>query len=143
MLVAVTHKLWMDGVSPRCPGITNLKGLVISALNSAVQDPNRAITDQVLFAVSNLAGYEVLFGNKATYEIHMNGLTRIIRLRGGMGNLGFEGGLERMLLWHDMNFSSIARHEPYLEGLATTPRLHAAKPDPGAITGGIIKTHPK
>lgn len=143
VLVAVTHKLWMTGVNPRCAEIMDLKGFVISALNNAMQDPNRAISDQVLFAVSNLAGYEVLFGSRETYDVHMNGLTRMIRLRGGMSNLGFEGGLERMLHWHDTNFSSIVRGEPYLKGLASTPHLHAAKPDPGAITGGMIKTEPE
>ena len=81
VLIAVTHKLWMTGVSPRCTEVMDLKGFVIAALNSAMQDPSRAISDQMLFAVSNFAGYEVLYihsmlMNKSTFVPDARRFTR-------------------------------------------------------------------
>jgi hypothetical protein len=57
--------------------------------------------------VAQMAAYEALFGDRKTYRTHMQGLTQIVRLRGGLLALGLDGLMKRCLLWIDSNTSLI------------------------------------
>jgi hypothetical protein len=54
-----------------------------------------------------MAAHEALFGTRKTYRTYMQGLTQIVRLRGGLLALGLDGLMKRFLLWIDSNTSLI------------------------------------
>lgn len=89
--------------------ILELKGMTISAINEALPDAARGLSDQVIFAVAEMAAYEAFFGDVSVSATHLNGLTRMVRLRGGLSSLGVNGILERMLLSLDANVAYFTR----------------------------------
>ena len=95
--------------------VLQLEEFLIQRVNTALQEPERAVSDPMLVTVALCAAYEVKNGNSDAYHIHMKGLMRMIDLRGGLGAL-YESDpyLERMLIWHDVNTSQIIGHEGYL-----------------------------
>lgn len=44
-----------------------------------------------------------MFGSLENYDIHMQGLSRVIGLRGGLTALGLNGLLHRIVVWIDRN----------------------------------------
>ena len=79
VLIALIHRMYEMGVRHSPTELLRLKGFVITAINAALQDPVRACSDQVIFAVANLAIYEAVFGNADIYHVHMDGLLRMLR----------------------------------------------------------------
>lgn len=41
-----------------------------------------------------------VLGNSSASTVHMEGLKRMVDLRGGIQALGFKGVLQRMVLWY-------------------------------------------
>lgn len=74
------------------------------------------IADGTILAVLKLALFEAIFGRVEAYRVHMQGLGRIVALRGGLEGLGMEGYLARLLVWFDVNLSAATRSSRYLEG---------------------------
>lgn len=62
-----------------------------------------------------MAAYEVLFGEPQIGRTHMQGLKRMIYLRGGLVYLGLEGMLEEFILWIESNKSHILGDSTFLE----------------------------
>ncbi|GAB7353296.1 hypothetical protein MBLNU459_g3796t1 [Dothideomycetes sp. NU459] len=102
LLVAAT--LFGSPPGPRFHTIDllHLKGLAISALNDALQDPLRSTSDQIIGAVAAMAQYEAFWGDKysgsRSYRLHMQGLVNLVHMKGGLEALGLDGLLERFLL---------------------------------------------
>ena len=47
-----------------------------------------------------------LNGTISSAAIHMNGLQRMVELRGGLSSLGMSGILRRMVLWYQFRFTA-------------------------------------
>lgn len=88
--------------------LLQLRGLAISYTKAALEDPSRATSDQLLSAVSTLPNYEVVYGSRTVHRLHWKGLLKMIAIRGGIGQLGREGYMNAILLWHDANTSKLA-----------------------------------
>jgi hypothetical protein len=52
-----------------------------------------------------MAAYKALFETRKIYRTHIQGLTQIVRLWGGLLALGLDGLIKRFLLWIDSNTS--------------------------------------
>lgn len=140
VLIAIIHRMSLMGMKQHPPEILHLRGFVIVAVNQALQDPFRACSDQLIFAVANLAIFEAVFGSTEVYHVHMQGLVKMLRIRGGLPTLGFDGYLQKVLLWYDSNCANLVGCDPYLLGSeAPYPEL-GMKPDPGNFTVGL-KVH--
>lgn len=113
MLIAVCHKLSLLGTTTAPTALLRIKGIVMHTINQALEDPLRSSSDQVIVGVANMAVYEAVFGSEDIYHIHMQGLIRILRLRGGLLNLGGDGYLERVLIWYDTNCANLVGCLPY------------------------------
>jgi hypothetical protein len=74
-------------------------------------DPEQGTSDATLAAVICLSFVENVLGNSAASSVHMNGLHRMVELRGGLQALGFKGVLQRMVLWAD-NWTGILALSP-------------------------------
>ena len=71
-----------------------LKSITYEIYSSPSGEPK---SDSSIGAVARLAGYEATFGTASRYHIHIKGLVTMIRQRGGLESLGFDGLLMRMI----------------------------------------------
>lgn len=60
------------------------KGRAMSMVNSRMLDPERMADDGAITAACTLAGWELLFGVPEVFEIHMDGMCQLLKLRGGL-----------------------------------------------------------
>jgi hypothetical protein len=58
-----------------------------------------------------MASYEAMFGDQATFEMHMAGLLKMVDMRGGLSSLGLNGMLARICVWIDRN-SAMLHNSP-------------------------------
>lgn len=110
VLVSAAHLAKLHGDQEHNIDMLQLRGMAIQQVNGALTEHNsggRATSDQLIVAVSKMATYELLFGQRETFHTHMTGLQRMVSLRGGLPALGLGGFLERMLLWIDANAAVI------------------------------------
>ena len=85
------------------PNLLQLKSRALSSINEAIQDTGHSTSDQIIGAVAKMASYEAMFGDQRSFEWHMAGLLRMVKLRGGLSALGLDGLLARICLWIDHN----------------------------------------
>lgn len=117
--------------------LLKLKEDAISSIKRGLQDPNLATSDHMIAAVAKMAAYEAGFvGNVEQYSVHMKGLTKMVELRGGLGSLGLDGLLARMLLWVDLNAAFILETKPYFSPTNAHPGYAIPRPVPGRLLGG-------
>jgi hypothetical protein len=105
----------MDLLSLRCEAILSI--------NRCLEDRQPGtVNDAFIGAIAKMASYEAMFGSLENYSIHMQGLARVIGLRGGLTTLGLNGLLYRMVIWID-------RNSAFLHGSAMT-FVDELPPDP-------------
>jgi hypothetical protein len=145
MLVAASHFGRVRGSKAHIIDLLQLRGMAISEINSALADETRGTSDQLIAAVAEMASYEALFGDRSICNTHMQGLTRMISLRGGLPALGLDGLLERLVLWVDSNTSHITGNRLYFDKSAFPPSsalVTHPRPDPARFTAGGLSRHP-
>lgn len=109
-----------------------LKEDALASVNRGLQDPQLAASDQMIGAVAKMAAYEAGFaGDEKQYRIHMSGLTKMVELRGGLGSLGLNGLLARMLLWIDLNAAFILNTKTHFSHPNPLPGHTGAHPNRG------------
>lgn len=138
MLLASSHYGKVRDSRLHAIDLLQLRGMAIREINGALEDPNRATSDQLIAAVAKMASYEALFGDRDIFNTHMTGLTRMVTLRGGLPNLGLDGLLERILLWIDINATLIVGRHPYFDKAAFPTAAVHPRPDPQNFAGGIV-----
>ena len=106
--------------------------------NHALADQYRSCSDQLIIGVANMAVIEAVFGSEEIYHVHMAGLMRILRLRGGLQNLGYGGYMARALLWYDVNCSAVIGCTPYLSKVSPPVMEETLAPDRGNFTVGLL-----
>ncbi|POR38744.1 Uncharacterized protein TPAR_01049 [Tolypocladium paradoxum] len=95
--------------------LRDLKLAAIAAINAALRDPRRRLSD----------------GDVASYRMHMHGLRLMLALRrGGMASLGLGGLLRRIVVWIDSNSSLLLGVERYFPGHTFTGDEEATGPNP-------------
>lgn len=134
MLLAVSHyaSLQSHPISMK----TDLLGLrceAVSSINRSLEGQlPEAVHDALIGAIAKMASYEAMFGSLENYNIHMQGLVRVITLRGGLISLGLNGLLSRIVVWIDRNVAFFHRSATYqFPGAAFVPDEHLPDPNPG------------
>ncbi|KAF2482383.1 hypothetical protein BDY17DRAFT_324669 [Neohortaea acidophila] len=112
-----------------------LKARALSEINTALTNHQGTITDAMVGAVAKMAAYEAIFGDSEVFAAHMKGLQMMLKLRGGLGTLGLDGLLERMVVWIDLNAAHLTGREVALGGDAFPTRVRFAAPDPFHFAG--------
>ncbi|KAM0723932.1 hypothetical protein Q7P37_000923 [Cladosporium fusiforme] len=107
LLMAASHYCAINPHSSNLIDLLYLKSRALNEINSALRDPKRATSDAIIGAVMKMAAYEACFGDSAVFSQHMKGLSLMLKMRGGLGTLGLDGLLERMVVWIDLNASVI------------------------------------
>nr|OQO16877.1 hypothetical protein B0A51_16680 [Rachicladosporium sp. CCFEE 5018] len=139
MLVAASHYSRIGGSRSHAIDLLQLRGMAISEINGALADDARGTSDHLIMAVAIMATYEALFGDRTVCSTHMQGLTRMVSLRGGLPALGLDGFLERTLLYVDANVSHITNTRLYFDPRAfpsSSPEVVHPQPDPLVFSSG-------
>lgn len=97
------------------PDVANwLRSLAIRAINDALSDRNRSVSDGLILAVGRIALHESMYGDRtAANTVHRPAQKRMIDLRGGMGALEFPPLVKRLMRWAD-NVMSMQSGSPRL-----------------------------
>ena len=92
-----------------------LRTKAVQAINSALNDPVRAVSDAMILAVGRIALHESMYGDRlAANAIHRPAQYRMIILRGGMNALPFPELVKRLMRWADRVMSMQSGTRQYL-----------------------------
>ncbi|KAI9049171.1 hypothetical protein LZ554_007018 [Drepanopeziza brunnea f. sp. 'monogermtubi'] len=97
----------------RCPhpatGLTmlGLRQKAISSINSTLSDPDTCKSDETIGAVFCMSLLESMHGDANSYQVHMAGLAKMVRMRGGLGELGLDGLMKKMICWLDFKHTKV------------------------------------
>jgi len=119
-LVIISRLRFLQGQPHATLPLLKLRGFVIDGIQIALADPVRSTSDQIIMAVAIMSVYEALFGHKDLHRVHMEGLRRMIELRGGLNRLDLDGLLDPLLLWYDAHTASVTRSSLALKGLGSS-----------------------
>ena len=78
-----------------------------------------------------------MFGSQDIYHIHMEGLKQMVNQRGGLSNLGFDGLLERIILWNDANCAALVGGTPYFGQDGEATAIESPRPDTRLFSVGL------
>lgn len=137
LLTAASHYAMMYEGTKRAAQLLAMKTEALNHINDMLRDPSRGLTDQAIAAVAKMASYEAMFGSLETYLVHMSGLERMIRMRGGLESLGLDGLLMRMLLWIDTNAAWLIRTPLYFALHNREPGQALSPVNPAMFVGVI------
>jgi hypothetical protein len=116
ILVASSHYIRAQGSNSDIIDLLQLSDMAIREIRSALVDDRRGTSDPLIAAVAYMASYEALFCSRTICETHMEGLTIMVNLRGGLSALGFEGLLENIVRCTDSNASSATGSRSHFGG---------------------------
>ncbi|KAJ5286659.1 hypothetical protein N7478_002345 [Penicillium angulare] len=106
MLLAASHYASLqEKPSTMKMNLLGLRSEAIISINNCLEHHHGPdfIHDALIGAIAKMASYEAMFGSLENYNIHMQGLERIIGMRGGLNALGLNGLLHRIVVWIDRN----------------------------------------
>lgn len=83
------------------------KGDSIKAVNAKLGDREHALSNETIGSVAMLAAMESILGNYKEFQIHINGLQRMVYMRGGLQSLGWDGVLHMFIAWQDLLSSAM------------------------------------
>jgi hypothetical protein len=107
LLVSASSYIRAQDTSLSNIDLMQLRDMAMAEVRQALTDKSRMISDSLAAAIAHLASYEALSGSRTICKTHMEGLTALVRTRGGLSALGFDGQLEHIILWTNSNASGI------------------------------------
>jgi hypothetical protein len=135
LLMAASHYCAVNPHSANLIDLLYLKSRALTEINAALRDPQRATSDAVIGAVMKMAAYEAVFGDSAVFSAHMRGLSLMLNMRGGLGTLGLDGLLERMVVWIDLNAHFVCGLSKLFGNEAFPTVVEFEAPDPYHFAG--------
>jgi hypothetical protein len=72
------------------PDFFSIKSKSIHVINEALSDPLRAICDSMIWALYHLIVVETFLGSREEVLLHAEGLSQIVKLRGGLQSLSID-----------------------------------------------------
>ena len=115
ILIAASHFSSLRYPQGNGPNLLQMKSKAIASINEALRIPSQSPSDQLIGAVAKMASYEAMFGDQATFEMHMMGLLKMVQLRGGLTKLGLQGMLARICVWIDCNSAFLHNSQAHFE----------------------------
>lgn len=134
LLMAASHYCIMNPHKASVIDLLALKARALSEINIELRKTGE-VTDAIVGAVAKMAAYEAIFGDSETFAQHMKGLQMILKMRGGLGTLGLDGLLERMLVWIDLNACFIVGRTVHFGNDDYPTSVSFAAPDPYHFAG--------
>ncbi|KAE9362790.1 hypothetical protein N431DRAFT_490268 [Stipitochalara longipes BDJ] len=123
------------------PLVLSYKLAAIRLLKEKLQSKkglDEQIGNEAICAVAILVSMEWYWSEFEVIEKHLKGLVEMIRLRGGLGELGLHEFLKRMILIIDYNIASTYDREPLMpHNMVILPRHPAFVMTPLLSSGGV------
>lgn len=137
MLLAASHSASLQGDTGRQrANLLALRYEAVSSINLSLEVQQLGtVGDALVGAIAKMASYEAMFGSLEDYHIHMQGLTRVISLRGGFTSLGLNGLLHRIVIWIDRNAAFLHGSAMYFPIDAFVLGKPFPDPNPGHFLG--------
>lgn len=138
MLLSAANYISVDSANPPplgANGMLQLKHNAIMAINDVFVDERTRLSDGAIGAIAKMASYEAVHGDVQSYRLHMDGLQRMIELRGGLSCLGLGGLLRRMIIWIDLNSSFLLKTSRYFPEETFAGEVSKQQPDPARFIG--------
>ncbi|KAH7121341.1 hypothetical protein EDB81DRAFT_228406 [Dactylonectria macrodidyma] len=92
------------------------KGRVYKMLNEQLRDEATMTSDASILGVAQMVIDSWYWGATADVKAHIQGLKQMIRLRGGLYNLGLHGFLSKTVLMHDVVMALAHEIDPLIYG---------------------------
>ena len=136
MLIAASHYASVQHNSPEMRlNLLNLRREAVQSVNQALDRQRGVLNDALIGAIAKMASYEAMFGDLNNYTVHMQGLHKIVHLRGGLDYLGLGGLLRRIVIWIDRNGALLNGSLLYFPGATFAPGQPQPEPNPGHFLG--------
>lgn len=102
-----------------------IRGFLFRSINAALDDPLRALSEPIMVAVALSSAYEAEHDpSTVQYRTQMDGLMRMITLRGGLSKIGEEDPWSELFyLWHITNTTSRTGCPQIYDAVRRTSRL--------------------
>ncbi|RVX68063.1 hypothetical protein B0A52_08202 [Exophiala mesophila] len=135
VLFSASHYAAFQGDSTMAEAILRLKEYAIRGITQSLKENKGWVGDDLIAASAKMASYEAIYGSESAYHAHMTGVQGMLQLRGGLGSLGLDGLLARLLIFIDTNSAFLLNTRLHLEA-ASFPRLAPfVLPNPGRFIG--------
>lgn len=79
------------------PAVLALRGKVLHSINASLRKVDSQTSDATLISIQHQLYYDCYVASKATILAHLDGLYRIVNIRGGLHRLGLRGDLAHMV----------------------------------------------
>lgn len=135
LLMAASHYCIVNPDPTATIDLLLLKARALAEINAGLASEKRATTDAMIGAVAKMAAYEAVFGDPNAFAAHMKGLQMMVKMRGGLSNLGLNGLLERIVVWIDFNAAHLLGVASALGGDAFPTVVKFDMPDPYHFAG--------
>lgn len=135
VLLAASHYVSCHNYTDLKLELLQLRYEAVRSINRTLDTESCVVNDAMIGAIAKMASYEAMFGSLAMYKMHMQGLTRMIELRGGLSSLGLNGLLRRMVIWIDRNAAFLHGSELYFPGAYFVSGVPLPDPNPGHFLG--------
>lgn len=116
-------------IDKECRTLT-LKFDAIQSINQTIVAKHTHVSDAIIGAVAKMASYEAMYGNVMSYRMHMEGLKRMVEIRGGLESLGLGGLLRRIVVWIDLNSSFLLNIPRVFPGYQFVGEPEMSQPNP-------------
>lgn len=84
----------------------------VSLVNEKLADPSQALANETIATVANMATFESSNGTMSSMIVHMDGLEKMVRLRGGLHEAGFPVIVQRIVGWADYHVATATLQKP-------------------------------
>ena len=78
--------------------VVALRGIVYQSLNDNLRSPASQTSDAAILAVAEMLQDEWYWGRTQDLHAHMSGLRTMIKMRGGLQDLGLHGYMSKLIL---------------------------------------------
>jgi hypothetical protein len=101
-LVARCYDLQTKETNTVSPDCLYYRGQALHLVNQIISTSPTAVPDATIGAVASLCNFDIISGNQASARAHMYGLAQMVKLRGGLENLGrIPAFLPKLVSWYD------------------------------------------
>ena len=93
---------------------------LVGLINTALNDPEKPFSDDLMYAIYVVIHVENRLGELEAYRTHLAGLSQLIRLRGGLGNLSHNRPLCAAIAFIEF---SLIKYPPSVDGSPRTENV--------------------
>lgn len=135
VLFSASHYAAHQGDTSLAPTILWMKQQALQALGRSLTSAKGRAWDELIATTAKMASYEAIYGDESAYHVHMSGVEKMLSLRGGLGALGLNGFLARLLVFIDTNSAFLLNTRLHLQDSHFPRQTPFLLPNPSRFIG--------